>query len=52
MSYIVESILETAKQDINDEGVFSQDQIAHLHGMIDTIGHAIEKEVECRNNTD
>lgn len=50
MNWQTKEILEVAKEKVNDQGVFSEDQITLLHKMIDKIGSAIEKEASCQGN--
>lgn len=47
MNHQTAKIIEDAKYEVNDEGVFSYDQITHLHNMIDKLAAAIEKEILC-----
>lgn len=47
MNWQTKEILERAKLEINDEGVFSPDQISRLIDLIDNIGKAIDRESEC-----
>lgn len=46
MNWKTKEILDTAIDNINDEEVFSQDQIGKLKDLIYTIGNAIERECD------
>lgn len=47
MNWKTEEILNTAKLDISDEGVFSEDQIGKLVQLIDSVKRAIDCESRC-----
>lgn len=47
MNWQTKEILKKAKDEINDETVFSGDQIALLHDLISNIEKAIDKEAKC-----
>lgn len=47
MNWQTEKILDDAKRDISDEGVFSHDQIMALNDLIDSIKKALDKESLC-----
>lgn len=47
MNWQTEELFKRARQSINDEGVFSPDQILKLEDMIDLIKAAISKESDC-----
>lgn len=47
MNWQTEDIIARVKDEINDEGVFSPDQIAALLAMITGISEAMEKESGC-----
>jgi hypothetical protein len=47
MNWQTKEILERAKREINDEGVFSSDQISRLIDLVNNIGKAIDKESDC-----
>lgn len=51
MNHQTEAILERAKATVDDEGVFTPDQIHLLHRMIDDIGRAIGKEADCNKGS-
>lgn len=50
MNWQTKAILNELKKSINDESVFSPDQIAVLQLMIDSISSAIEKESHCKGH--
>ena len=47
MNWQTEKILERAREEIRDEGVFTPDQINALERMIDRISEAMDKESSC-----
>lgn len=47
MNWQTEDILSKAKAEINDTGVFTDDQISRLTRLIELIGKAIAKESDC-----
>lgn len=51
MNWQTEKLIESAKNEVNDEGIFTPDQIAALHGMIDRLGAAIAKEADCNKGS-
>ena len=47
MNWQTREIIKEAKETINDEGVFSYDQVTKLLRILDLIEKAIDKESDC-----
>lgn len=47
LNHQTKAIIDATKDAINDEGVFSPDQINLLHDLIDGFATALRKEISC-----